>query len=58
MAVVTGGPRLGDLESGVVAGLTTVEFSIVSGGVACIVGILALIRGRPAFWKDEAARPT
>ncbi len=58
MAVVTGGPRLGDLESGVVAGLTTVEFSIVSGGVACILGILGLIRARPAFWKNEAARPT
>ena len=52
MAVVTGGPRLGDFESGLVAGLTTTEFSIVSGGVACIVGALALIRWRPTFWHD------
>ncbi len=52
MAVVTGGPRLGDLESGVVASLSTTEFSIVSGGIACIVGVIALARWRPAFWRD------
>ncbi|MGC1418560.1 MAG: MFS transporter [Acidimicrobiales bacterium] len=55
MAVVTGGPRLGDFESGLVAGLTTTEFSIVSGGVACIVGALSLIRWRPTFWRDTVA---
>ena len=54
MAVVTGGPRLGDLESGVVANFTSVEFSIVSGGIACIVGVLALLRWRPGFWSDAA----
>lgn len=58
MAVVTGGPRLGDVESGVVASLTSVEFSIVSGGIACIVGILALVRWRPAFWTNEASLPS
>ena len=54
MAVVTGGPRLGDLESGVVASVTTTSFSIVSGGIACIIGVVALARWRPAFWRDEA----
>lgn len=54
MAVVTGGPRLGDMESGVVAGLTSTEFSIVSGGVACIVGVALLLRWRPQFWRHEA----
>jgi MFS family permease len=54
MAVVTGGPRLGDVESGVVANFTSTEFSIVSGGVACIIGVLALIRWRPTFWRVEA----
>ena len=38
IAVVTGGPRLGDFESGAVAALTTPEFAVVSGGLACIVG--------------------
>jgi MFS family permease len=54
MAVVTGGPRLGDMESGVVAGFTSTEFSIVSGGIACILGVLALVRWRPEFWRHEA----
>ncbi len=54
MAVVTGGPRLGDAESGVVASLTSTEFSIVSGGIACIVGVVILLRWRPSFWKNES----
>jgi MFS family permease len=54
VVVVTGGPRLGDMESGAVASLTSTEFSIVSGGVACIVGALALIRWRPSFWHVNA----
>src|ERR1017187_3416052 len=49
MAVVTGGPRLGDFESGLVAGLTTTEVSLVSGGGARLVGALALIRRRPTL---------
>jgi MFS family permease len=53
MAVVTGGPRLGDLESGAVANFTSTEFSIVSGGVACIIGVIALMRWRPTFWNRE-----
>jgi hypothetical protein len=53
MAVVTGGPRLGDFESGVVASLASIEFSIVSGGIACIAGALALMKWRPNFWSDK-----
>ncbi len=56
LAVVTGGPRLGDLESGAVATLVSTEFSIVSGGLACILGALALVRWRPSLWNDGAAR--
>lgn len=54
MAVVTGGPRLGDLESGVVANFTSTEFSIVTGGVMCVLGVLALIRWRPSFWRERS----
>jgi MFS family permease len=53
MAVVTGGPRLGDAESGIVARFSSTEFSIVSGGIACIVGVALLLRWRPTFWKDD-----
>ena len=37
--VVTSGPRLGDLESGTVAAAAGVEFSVVSGGLLCLVGL-------------------
>src|ERR671919_364063 len=36
--VVVGGPRLGDLEAGVVAQLTSPVFSVISGGGACVAG--------------------
>jgi len=40
--VVTGGPRLGDVEAGWVATLVSPWFSVVSGGVACVVGAVVL----------------
>jgi predicted MFS family arabinose efflux permease len=49
MAVVQGGPRLGDMESGTVATLTSVEFSVVSGGLACIAGAAVIGALLPAF---------
>jgi len=49
IAVVEGGPRLGDLESGAVASLVSAEFSIVSGGLACIAGALLLTALLPGF---------
>ncbi len=49
MAVVQGGPRLGDMESGAVATLTSVEFSVVSGGLACIAGAAVIGALMPGF---------
>ena len=54
IAVVAGGPRRGDVEAGVVASLTSAQFSGVSGGVACIVGVLLLGALAPAFARYEA----
>lgn len=51
MAVTAGGPRLGDLESGAVAALTSVRFSIVSGGLACVLVALAISRWAPSFLR-------
>jgi hypothetical protein len=48
MAVVQGDPRPGDLESGVVAAAST-RFSIVSRGIACAIGALALAVFLPGF---------
>lgn len=36
--VVTGGPRLGDVEAGLVAGAIGAPASIIAGGAACLVG--------------------
>jgi MFS family permease len=47
IAVVTGGPRIGDLEAGVVAAATTNQFSVVSGGLACALGVLIVARLYP-----------
>ena len=49
MAVVAGGPRLGDLEAGVVATLTSVRISIVSGGLACVLAAVGIARWAPSF---------
>ena len=58
MMVVTTGPRLGDLEAGVVAALFGPTFSVVSGGVACIVGIALLAAALPEMRGQRAAGPT
>jgi MFS family permease len=54
MAVVQGGPRLGDLESGAVATVTSVEFAVVSGGLACIVGAAVIGALMPVFRRHVA----
>jgi predicted MFS family arabinose efflux permease len=53
MAVVTGGPRIGDLESGAVAAAFGDTASIVSGGLACIAGALLLARLLPGFRRQR-----
>lgn len=57
MAVVTGGPRLGDLESGSVAAAFGNTASVVSGGLACIAGALLVARLLPGFRLQRAATP-
>jgi hypothetical protein len=49
MLVVTSGPRLGDLESGIAASLTTAGVAVVSGGLACVAGIGLLVLFFPAL---------
>ena len=52
--VVTSGPRLGDIESGAVAGATTPRFSVVSGGVLCVIGVAAVVLAFPALLRYDA----
>jgi MFS family permease len=56
MAVVQGGPRLGDLESGAVATATSVEFAVVSGGLACIAGAAIIGALMPVFRHHVAVQ--
>jgi MFS family permease len=58
IAVVAGGPRLGDVESGGVARLVSPGFAVVSGGLACIAGVLALAAAVPSFLRYDARRST
>jgi len=40
--VVAGGPRLGDLEAGLVASAFSPTFSVVSGGLVCVAGVFVV----------------
>jgi MFS family permease len=53
--VVTSGPRLGDVESGAVAGLAGPRFSVVSGGLACLLGVGAIVAAFPALVRYDAS---
>jgi MFS family permease len=54
IAVVAGGPRLGDVRAGAMAAATSATVSWVGGGIACVVVVLlAAIAVRP-FWNYRA----
>lgn len=56
-AVVVGGPRLGDAEAGIVAHLVTPAFSVISGGLACVLGVGLLAFVVPEFRRYHAGEP-
>ena len=58
MAAWATGPSLGNVESGVVASVASVPFSIVSGGLLTIVGVGVLRLFAPGFWNYDARDPT
>jgi hypothetical protein len=53
---------LGDIESGSVAGAAGVRFSVVSGGVLCMLGVVAIALAFPALrhydTEDWTAAPS
>jgi predicted MFS family arabinose efflux permease len=53
IAVVAGGPRVGDLEAGAVATAFGNTVSVVSGGLGCIAGALLLARALPGFRRQR-----
>ena len=57
-AQVASTPSLGNLEAGVVAQLTSLRFSIVSGGVACIAGTFLVAALLPVLLRYDARART
>ncbi len=57
MAVVAGGPRLGDLEAGAVATAFGDTASVVSGGLACVAGAFAVAWALPGFARLRSGLP-
>lgn len=52
--VVTGGPRLGDVEAGLLARLVSPTFSVVSGGIACVIGAGLVALAYPELRRARA----
>jgi MFS family permease len=56
-AVYASGPVLGDVEAGLVGGLVSVPFAIVSGGLACVaaaIAFAALVPGFASYVAEDA----
>jgi Na+/melibiose symporter-like transporter len=54
LAQVASTPAIGNVEAGLVASLTSLRFSIVSGGVACAVGAVAIVAALPSLFRYDA----
>jgi hypothetical protein len=57
LAQVAGMPELGNVEAGIVASLTSVRASIVSGGVLTVLGTIVIGFVLPAFVRYDAGKP-
>jgi MFS family permease len=53
-AQVAGAPSLGNVEAGAVASLTSIRFSVVSGGLFSILGTLLVATSVPALLRYDA----
>ncbi|KQQ08844.1 MFS transporter [Rathayibacter sp. Leaf296] len=58
IVVVTGGPRVGDLYTGLLASLALLWLPPLAGGLAIIAILGAVLRTRPAFRGYDALHPT
>ncbi len=56
--VVAGGVRLGDIEAGAVASLTSARISVFSGGLACIAGVGLVVLAFPALLAYDGGERT
>ena len=49
MVFFLGGPQLGELEAGAVANWLGAAFSVISGGVGCLIAVGCIAAGTPAL---------
>jgi MFS family permease len=56
LAQVASAPSLGNVEAGALASLTSLRFSVVSGGLACIAGCWLFVAAVPALLRYDAQR--
>ena len=54
MVFFMGGPQLGELEAGLVANWWGARFSVVSGGIACLMAVAWIAADTPALRKYRA----
>jgi hypothetical protein len=53
---VASAPAVGNLEAGALASLTSLRFSIVSGGIFCMAGCWLFVAAVPALLRYDAAK--
>jgi hypothetical protein len=60
MVFFMGGPQLGELEAGAVANWLGAPFSVISGGVGCMIAVMWVALSTPALrrYRRESASPT
>lgn len=51
MVFSMGGPQLGELEAGLVANWRGAPFSVVTGGIGCLLVTGLIVAATPALWK-------
>ena len=57
IVVVAGGPRLGDFVSGSVATAYSEAFAAMTGGIACVLAVVALSAWQRGFLQYDAREP-
>jgi ENTS family enterobactin (siderophore) exporter len=59
IAIVSGSPRLGDVRAGTMSAVTSPQFAVVSGGLACVagIGILARLLPQLSTWTPPRYPP-
>ncbi len=55
--VVTSGPRLGDIEASIVAAVAGPQFAVVTGGLACVLGVWVVARWFPELTYHTVRHP-